>query len=363
MEDLDVSAAMTNPNASFWKSKRVLITGHTGFKGAWLTWWLCKLGAEVTGVALEPATSPSLFSALNLQECLHHHIGDVSDEAVLVHLVQKTQPEIVFHLAAQALVRDSYERTIETFSTNVMGTVHLLDALRAANSCVAAIMVTTDKVYHNNEWAWPYREQDRLGGHDPYSASKAASEIVIESYRKSFLASKGIAVASARAGNVIGGGDWSKDRLIPDAVRAWSVGQPLEIRSPQSIRPWQHVLEPLCAYLRLAEQLAVRPELAGAYNFGPLASEAANVKHVTELARDSFGQGKLEFAQAPPVLHEAQLLSLDVSKAKVMLDITPRLSLKQTIQMTMSWYQGFLANQDAQSLCEKDLLTYGKVES
>jgi CDP-glucose 4,6-dehydratase len=353
---------MTNPNVSFWKSKRVLITGHTGFKGAWLSWWLCKMGAEVTGVALEPATSPSLFSELTLQTRLHHHVGDIRDEAVLAKLVRKTQPEIVFHLAAQALVRDSYARAIETFSANVMGTAHLLDALRAANDCVAAIMVTTDKVYRNNEWAWPYREQDRLGGHDPYSASKAASEIVIDSYRQSFLASKGIAVASARAGNVIGGGDWSKDRLIPDAVRAWSAGRSLEIRSPHAVRPWQHVLEPLCAYLRLAEQLAFRPDLASAYNFGPLASEAANVRCVTEMARDSFGQGAVDFAQVPPALHEAQLLSLDISKAKTILGITPRLTLQQTIQMTMSWYLGFLENQDAQSLCEKDLSTYEKVE-
>ena len=347
-----------NPDASFWQSKRVLITGHTGFKGAWLAWWLHRLGAQVIGVALEPLTQPSLFNALNLRERIQHHLCDVRDLDSLSLLVRNAQPDIVFHMAAQALVRASYANPVETFATNVMGTANILDALRGASDCKAVVMVTTDKVYHNNEWAWPYREQDQLGGHDPYSASKAASEIVIDSYRSSFLKSQGLAVASARAGNVIGGGDWSQDRLIPDAVRAWSKNGTLEVRSPHSTRPWQHVLEPLCAYLRLAEQLAIRPELADAYNFGPLATDAADVRTVAQAALKEFGCGELQFAQQAPSLHEAQLLTLDVSKAKTVLGVLPRLSLQKTIAMTMSWYRDYFASMQAEQLCERDLLQF-----
>ncbi|MFY8051770.1 MAG: CDP-glucose 4,6-dehydratase, partial [Armatimonadaceae bacterium] len=261
----------------FWNGKRVVITGHTGFKGSWLTLWLSQLGAKVTGIALEPCTTPSIFNEANIAECCDHHVCDIRDAAKTASLIKAANPEIIFHLAAQPLVRLSYREPLETFASNVMGTANVLNALRECPDCRTAVMITTDKVYHNREWAWPYREDDTLGGHDPYSASKAACEIVINSFRQSFLNDAGVAVASVRAGNVIGGGDWSEDRLIPDAVRAWTSGQTLSIRRPDSVRPWQHVLEPLRGYIELAEKLHETPSLAGAYNFGPRTHMAATV--------------------------------------------------------------------------------------
>ena len=250
------------PNAAFWRGKRVLLTGHTGFKGAWLALWLQRLGVEVTGIALAPATQPSLFGLLGLDRWMPGHTCDIRNAAELKSLVGAARPEIVLHLAAQTLVRVGYQQPQETFGTNVMGTVNLLDALRDVDSVRVVVAVTTDKVYQNREWPYPYREEDALGGHDPYSASKAAAELVIASYRVSFLGLAGVAVASARAGNVIGGGDWAADRLIPDAIRAWNANQPLQIRRPQAIRPWQHVLEPLAGYIKLAEQLWQQPSVA-----------------------------------------------------------------------------------------------------
>ena len=225
----------------FFQGRRVLITGHTGFKGSWLTLWLNRLGAQITGISLPPTTTPSLASLLAIDTLCEHHICDIRDPRALTSLVQKAKPEIVFHLAAQPLVRASYRHPLDTFSTNIMGTAHLLEALRQVDSVKSVVMVTTDKVYQNKEWLYPYRENDRLGGHDPYSASKAASELVVASYRDAFLADQGVAIATARAGNVIGGGDWSEERLIPDAVRAWQNKRPIEVRSPEAIRPWQHL--------------------------------------------------------------------------------------------------------------------------
>jgi CDP-glucose 4,6-dehydratase len=272
------------PDPHFWRGKRVLLTGHTGFKGAWLALWLQRLGAQVTGVALPPATEPNLFTLARVEQGVETHFCDIRSAQALALRVRAARPEVVLHLAAQALVRPGYAAPLDTFATNVMGTAHLLDALRGLPEVRVAVVVTTDKVYRNREWAYPYREDDQLGGHDPYSASKAATELVTASYRDSFLAAQGVAVATARAGNVIGGGDWAQDRLLPDAVRAWGAGETLHIRRPHATRPWQHVLEPLAAYLRLAQRLWEQPGLAGAYNFGPLPHEAASVKHVIELA-------------------------------------------------------------------------------
>ena len=343
------------PSASFWRGKRVLLTGHTGFKGGWLCLWLQRLGAEVTGLALAPNTSPSLFEAARIADGLCSHLCDIRDASAVALLVQDAQPEIVLHLAAQPLVRASYLDPLATFSTNVMGTVNLLDALRGLASVRVAVMVTTDKVYRNQEHAYPYREDDALGGHDPYSASKAASEIVIASYRDAFLAQQGVAVASARAGNVIGGGDWSEDRLIPDAVRAWQAGQTLPIRSPQAIRPWQHVLEPLAGYLRLAEVLWTQATLAGAYNFGPHTHDAATVQYVVDLARSAYGVSAVSYEKNSETMHEAGRLALETAKSRHVLSIQPQWPLNQAVSRTIAWYRGFNDGQDAGHLCESDI--------
>ncbi len=361
MEDLAMTQSA--PDSNFWHGKRVLLTGHTGFKGGWLTVWLHRMGAQVTGISLPPNTTPSLFELAKIQSLCDSHFCDIRDTGKLAKLIHNAQPDIVFHLAAQALVRESYREPVATFATNVMGTANVLDALRGPASVKAAVMVTTDKVYRNNEWPWPYREDDAVGGHDPYSASKAACEIVISSYRDSFLTEQGVAVASARAGNVIGGGDWSADRLIPDAVRAWQAGGTLDIRRPQAIRPWQHVLEPLAGYLALATALARGHKPAGvnlcsAFNFGPATDAAATVKNVVELARNAYGAGAVSYANDSVGPHEAGLLTLETGKARVLLGITPQWSLAQTVQRTMAWYQAQYKGADARTLCDQDIAAY-----
>ena len=345
--------------ASFWSGKKVLITGHSGFKGSWLALWLARLGAKVCGVSLAPCSTPNLFEVAAVAQICQSHVCDICDPTHFLPIVEAFQPEVVFHLAAQSLVRESYRDPVKTFETNLMGSVQVLEAVRQFDSIKSVVMVTTDKVYQNQESFWPYREDDRLGGHDPYSASKAASELIIDSYRNAFLASRGVAVATARAGNVIGGGDWAADRLIPDAVRAWRNGQMLSIRRPNAVRPWQHVLEPIAAYMRLAQLQYQDPKLAGAYNFGPDSQEATSVATVIELAAHSFGINqdiwRLEGEVGP---HETSWLALETAKARHALAIYPRWSLTQTIERTMSWYREWYQGANARTLCEQQIDAY-----
>lgn len=348
--------------ADFWCDKRVLVTGHTGFKGGWLALWLQQLGANVTGLALPPTTTPNLFELARVAEGIGSHFCDIRDAERLAALVRACRPEIVLHLAARPLVRASYRDPLGTLSSNIMGTAHVLDTLRGLDSVRVAVMVTTDKVYRNLEQPYPYREEDALGGHDPYSASKAASEIVITSYRDAFLREQGVSVASARAGNVIGGGDWSEDRLIPDAIRAWQADEILEIRSPQATRPWQHVLEPLHGYLTLAEKLWHRPELAGAYNFGPHSHEAATVKEVVELARLAYGKGDAYYGDGSVGPYETNWLALETAKARVALGVQPKWDLAGTVTRTLAWYQAQHAGADARELCLAEIADYEKAK-
>lgn len=346
------------PDSRFWQGKRVLLTGHTGFKGGWLALWLHRLGARVIGISLPPSTHPNLFSLASITDVSDSRFGDIREAKTLIELVRQVAPEIVVHLAAQALVRAGYRQPLETFATNVMGTAHLLESLRGQQSVKVALLITTDKVYRNQEWSYPYRENDVLGGHDPYSASKAASELVAASYRDAFLTEQGVAVATARAGNVIGGGDWSADRLIPDAIRAWESGSPLEIRRPSAIRPWQHVLEPLAGYLVLAERLWRQPELAGAYNFGPETNSVATVREVVELACRVYGRGEIIWGDGLEGPHEAGYLALEISKARKELGVSPRWTLSEAVDHTLNWYRNLTLGIDARSLCLADITDY-----
>lgn len=345
----------STPHADLWRGKRVLLTGHTGFKGAWLSLWLQRLGAHVTGLSLSPSTTPNLFSLADVTAVCDHRVIDVRDARAVREVVDAARPEVVLHLAAQALVRRSYGEPLDTFATNVMGTAHVLDALRGSVDVRVVVVITTDKVYRNHEWPWPYREGDALGGHDPYSASKAACELVVDSYRAAFLAAQGVRIATARAGNVIGGGDWSEDRLIPDAVRAWSKGAMLDVRRPQGIRPWQHVLEPLSAYLTLAEHLWDNDDGVGAWNFGPETHEAATVRTVVELAQKAWGGGDVRWGDGTAGPHEAGWLALEVAKSRTVLGVRPRWSLHEAVTRTLRWYRAQHDGADARALCMADL--------
>ncbi|HEX3837386.1 MAG TPA: CDP-glucose 4,6-dehydratase [Steroidobacteraceae bacterium] len=327
-------------DAAFWRGRRVLITGHTGFKGGWLALWLGSLGAKVHGFALAPPTEPNFFTAAQVAEGLAGHtIGDIRDPGQLTPALQAAAPEIVLHLAAQPLVRASYVDPVQTYATNVLGTVHVLEAVRACSSVRAALCVTTDKCYENREWQWPYRESDPVGGHDPYSSSKACAELVTSAYRRSFLAQSGVAVASARAGNVIGGGDWAVDRLLPDFFRAAQARQPLQVRHPQAIRPWQHVLEPLCGYLLLAQQLLeTGPSVAEAWNFGPNEEDARSVQWLLSRLAAQMPGTSWESRGAEQV-HEAGTLRLDSSKARRRLNWSPRWSLPEALDKTVEWHR------------------------
>jgi CDP-glucose 4,6-dehydratase len=325
----------------FWHGKRVLITGDTGFKGSWLTLWLRDIGAETFGCALAPDTTPALFNQLELHRLTHGHICDIRDAEPLRARVLDVKPDIIFHLAAQPLVRLSYDDPLTTWGSNVMGTANLLNAVRGLSSKVAVVAVTTDKVYKNRETTTPYAENDRLGGHDPYSASKAATELVIASFRSSFFQRDDrVRVASARAGNVIGGGDWAQDRLVPDIVRALAANQPVSVRNPNSVRPWQHVLDPLSGYLRLAECLYTAPDPAfqSAFNFGPETNDSHSVRELVEASFRTW-PGKWSEDIDPNAPHEANLLNLTIEKSRAVLDWHPRWDFAAAVENTLRWYQ------------------------
>jgi CDP-glucose 4,6-dehydratase len=339
MEGLVMSLPLV-PDASFWRDKRVLLTGHTGFKGAWLLIWLHRLGANVRGLSLQPESHPNLFDLGDLSKLGEHTVADLQDAALVQQTVNSFQPEIVFHLGAQALVRRSYAEPLKTFNTNIMGTAHVLQALTICDPIEAIVLITTDKVYRNSEDGRAFKESDPLGGHDPYSGSKAACEIVAESYYKSFFALKQIGLITARAGNVIGGGDWSENRLIPDAIRAWQLQQPLHIRYPEAVRPWQHVVEPLCAYLCAAQALVIDDSLSGPYNFGPPADSAIPVGELVQRAAQLYGGSAAVTIEPPEAhLHEAQQLRLDVARASLRLGVEPTWGIDTSLEKTIAWYQ------------------------
>ena len=353
-----VSTERSQFDRSYWHGRRVLVTGHTGFKGSWLAIWLDQLGCKVTGLGLKPSTAPALFKIGNISALCESHFVDIRNVKKVIGLVEKVQPEVVFHLAAQALVRQGYRDPINTFSTNTMGTANILEAIRSTSSVKAMVMVTTDKVYRNNACLKPYKEDDTLGGHDPYSASKAASELIISSYSNAFLSAQGVAVASARTGNVIGGGDWAAERLIPDAIRAWSDNQSLAVRHPESIRPWQHVLEPLHGYIILAQQLASKLELASTFNFGPDFDEVASVRRVIELAQHSWGDAQVTWHDSLSQLHEAGWLRLDSQKSSDELGVQPIWGIDEAVKRTMTWYRNQAQGASPLALCKRDIKDY-----
>lgn len=345
----------------FWHNKRVFLTGHTGFKGGWLALWLQSLGAKVIGYSLSPPTEPNFFTVTNVEQGLEQHIiADIRDGETLKRAMQNAQPDIVLHLAAQPLVRYSYIEPVETYQTNVIGTVNVLEAVRATPSVKAALNITTDKCYENREWLWGYRENEALGGFDPYSSSKACAELVTAAYRQSFLQARGVALATARAGNVIGGGDWATDRLIPDFLRAIDARQALIIRSPESIRPWQHVLEPLSGYLLLAEKLFTDgATYAEAWNFGSDDSDAKPVRWILEqlavLRPDLVWQ-----CDTAPQPHEAHYLKLDSSKAKQRLAWQPRWQLATALQKTVLWHEAWLRGENMRAVSLEQIDEYSK---
>lgn len=332
----------------FWSGRRVYLTGHTGFKGAWTALLLRRLGAEVTGFAL-PANDNDLFETAKVASAVHkHEVGDIRDPRSLSASLSAAEPEIVLHLAAQSLVRLSYDQPVLTYATNVMGTVHLLEAVRSVPSVRATIVVTSDKCYDNLGWVWGYRENDRLGGHDPYSNSKGCAELVTDSYRKSFFPARGLShVASVRAGNVIGGGDWARDRLIPDAIRAFRANSVLRIRNPDAVRPWQHVLDPISGYLRLAQSLLEHgAQFAEAWNFGPAADSEVPVSTVASRLARLWGNSASWEIDVDRHAHEAAYLKLDCSKAASRLHWHPAINFDQTLQLTVDWYRSFWNEKD-----------------
>jgi CDP-glucose 4,6-dehydratase len=351
-------------NAVFWQGKRVLLTGHTGFKGSWLSLWLQSMGAEVIGYALPPSTNPSLFEVAKIAQGMTSIIGDIRNLPQLQKVFDEHKPEIVIHMAAQPLVRYSYTEPVETYSTNVMGTVNLLEAVRLTKSVRAVVNVTTDKCYENREWVWGYRESEAMGGYDPYSSSKGCSELVTAAYRNSYFHAEkylmhGVALASGRAGNVIGGGDWAEDRLIPDMIRAITNGQSVSIRNPHSIRPWQHVLEPLSGYLLLAQKLYEEgSNFAEAWNFGPNEDDAKPVHWILDNLTKTWGEGgswKIDGADHP---YEAHYLKLDCSKAKSRLNWKARWPLVKTIDQICFWHKAHQAGADMQAVCLGQIKEY-----
>ncbi len=345
---------------SFWNKKRVFITGHTGFKGSWLTLWLRELGAEVTGFAHSPTSKPNMFEAAHVAEGVTSVTGDIRDYEALVKALGDAKPEIVFHLAAQPLVRASYKNPKETYEINVLGTVNLLEAVRKTSGVQSVVVVTTDKCYENNEWIYPYRENDRLGGHDPYSNSKACAELVTDSYRRSFLAEQGVSVATARAGNVIGGGDWSEDRLIPDVMRSVFENKSLVIRNPQSLRPWQHVLDPLFGYLLLAESLATAgAQFAQAWNFAP-SEKTKTVEELLTILQSSLNRPVDWRKEGEAQPHEAKLLQLDATKARELLKWSSKLTFSESIGLTADWYKAYYDDKSVRDITLEQIKKYMK---
>jgi CDP-glucose 4,6-dehydratase len=342
---------------NFYRDKRVLVTGHTGFKGSWLSIWLNELGAEVIGVGLEPFSERDNFVLSGIGKKIKADIrADIRDGEQLKQIFAKFQPEIVFHLAAQPLVRLSYEIPVDTYEVNVMGTIHVMEAIRATESVKVGVMITTDKCYENKEQIWGYRENEPMGGYDPYSSSKGAAEIAISSWRRSFFnpeqyTKHGKSIASVRAGNVIGGGDWALDRIIPDCIKAIEADKTIEIRSPKSIRPWQHVLEPLSGYMLLASKMWSEPtKYCEGWNFGPHTESIANVWDVATLLINNYGKGELKDVSDPNALHEAKLLMLDINKAKFQLCWEPRMNLSQCLELVADWYKRY-RSEDVYQLC------------
>ncbi len=361
MEDLEM-------NRAFWKDKKVLVTGHTGFKGSWLSLWLQELGADVVGYALSSPTQPSLFEVAHVADGMTSIMGDIRDLKGLQAVIAEHHPEIVIHMAAQALVRYSYKDPMETYSTNIMGTVNTLEAVRRSESVRVVVSITSDKCYENKEWLWGYREEDPVGGRDPYSSSKGCAELIISAYRNSYFSQNkhlnhGMAVASTRAGNVIGGGDWAKDRLIPDIMNALMEKRPVIVRNPNAIRPWQHVLEPLNGYLSLAEQLWMcGSKFAQAWNFGPASDDAKTVSWIVEYLTGSWGEGarwELDKTQHP---HEDNYLKLDCSKARSLLGWAPKLRLTAALEWIVEWYRGYQQNKDMRSLTEEQIQRFEDIE-
>jgi CDP-glucose 4,6-dehydratase len=345
--------------SNFWFNKRVFLTGHTGFKGSWLCLWLQSLGAKVRGMALPPPTEPALFNVARVYEGMEHQIGDIRNYDTVKSAIDDFKPEIVIHMAAQPLVLHSYAYPIDTYATNVMGTVHLLEAARQSDSVKVILNVTTDKCYENREWVWGYREDEPMGGRDPYSNSKGCAELVSSCYRSSYLTSAGIAIATARAGNVVGGGDWARSRLIPDALCSLQEDRPIIVRNPYAIRPWQHVLEPLSGYLLLAERLFTSGQLfSGGWNFGPYDVEHRSVRWIVERLCADWGHGAswtFKFEDSP---YEASVLKLDISKAQQLLKWTPRWTLEKALKIVTKWHRSWISGENMRNVCLNQISEY-----
>ena len=349
-------------NTEFWFGKRILLTGHTGFKGGWLSLWLQQMGAKLRGVALEPPTEPAMFENANVSHGMEHYITDIRDRLGMREHITDFDPDIMIHMAAQPLVRLSYHQPVETFETNVMGTINVLEAAKSGKNLKAIVNVTTDKCYENQEWVWGYREEEPMGGHDPYSSSKGCVELLSAAYRKSFLAEAGIAMATARAGNVIGGGDWSLDRLVPDILRSIEKGELVQIRNPNSIRPWQHVLEPLSGYLVLAERLYGKEgqSFAEGWNFGPADEDARPVNWIVNQMCKIWSDDASWTKQEGDHPHEANFLKLDTSKARQRLGWAPHWKIETALERTIDWHRAWMEGQDMYTVSMKQITEYHK---
>jgi len=356
MENLELRKV----NSKFWKGKKVFLTGHTGFKGSWMSIWLYQMGAIVKGYSLKPNTNPSLFDLANIKDLLTSEIGDIRDFNQLKKSMMDFEPHILIHMAAQPLVRLSYKEPIETYTTNVIGTVNVLEAARSCKNLKSIVSVTTDKCYENMEWDWAYRENEPMGGHDPYSSSKGCAELVTAAYRNSFFFNENSpALASARAGNVIGGGDWATDRLIPDTLKAFNIGEIVKVRNPLAVRPWQHVLEPISGYLMLAESLYLEGnKYEGAWNFGPNEDDCKNVEWILNQMVRIWGDGVSWQLDNNPQPHEATYLKLDCSKAKIHLKWKPKWAIYEALQKIHDWNYAFVSNGDILERCKKEIEEY-----